>query len=423
MRLCRIPGKGRRHSGPVKLGLAPGACERGVVLWMVAAAMVMILGVAALAIDLGAFYAARDEAQSAADAAALAGAEEFVTSGYTSGAVDSNTVTTLVTQQAIAVGAEDMVGGQAAQVLSSDVSVDVSVPNNPRVTVTVGRSAARGNALPTLFAKIFGIKTADVAAVATAEAYNPSAGDGPPVASECVKPWLIPDCDPDNKGNPRGVSGCTVAKGSKYWPFIDGDTGAIINPGPVSQGGVVGETVTYTVAPTKGKATGKQYYPADVSGGQGNSYLQEIESCTPVPFACGATVPVLNSVQVSTTNNGIQTLIHAAGQGLNTGQDSIDTSAGPPFTVLAGSQNPYVASGTQIGASDSIVSLPLFDSAQGPGNNSSEVILGFIQLFLTQATSGGEINGIVLNVSGCGQNNQSGQPVEGTTPIPVRLVQ
>src|SRR5487761_107608 len=123
--------------------------ERGVVLWMVAAAMVMILGVAALAIDLAALYAARDEAQRAADASALAGAEEFVTSGYTSGSVNSTTVTTLATQQAISVGDENTIGGQAVQVRSSDVSVDLSVPSNPRVTVTVGRSAARGNALTT----------------------------------------------------------------------------------------------------------------------------------------------------------------------------------------------------------------------------------------------------------------------------------
>ncbi|MGH9357464.1 MAG: hypothetical protein ACRD10_15165, partial [Terriglobia bacterium] len=180
----------------------------------------------------------------------------------------------------------------------------------------------------------------------------------------------------------------------------------------------------YTVAPTKGQTTGKQYYPADVSGGQGNSYVQDIESCTPVPFSCGDSVPIITSgVPASQTFNGIETLIYAGGQGLNQGQDGIDTSTGPPFALLAGNQNPYVASGTQVAASDSIVSLPLFDSTQGAGNGSSEVVLGFIQIFLTQAFSNGKIQGVVLNVSGCGQNNQSGQPVEGATPIPVRLVQ
>jgi len=397
--------------------------ERGVVLWMVAAAMVMILGVAALAIDLAALYAARDEAQRAADAAALAGAEEFVTSGYTSGAVNSATVTTLVTQQAVAVGDEDTIGGQAVQVRSSDVSVDLSVPSNPRVTVTVGRSTARGNALSTVFAKIFGIQTADVSATATAEAYNPSGSGGPPVASECVKPWLIPDCDPTRRGNRGNIPGCTVQRGQKYEPFINGKTGAIINPGPVSQGGVIGETVTYTVAPTSGQATGDQYYPANVSGGRGNSYLQNIQSCTPEPFSCGDTVPVINGVPANQTINGIETMIHARGQRLNKGQDRINTSVVPPLTLLAGYRNPYVASGTQIAASDSIVSAPLFDSAQGGRNNSSERVLGFIQVFLTQALSNGRIQGVVLNVSGCGTNNQSGQPIEGTTPIPVRLVQ
>jgi uncharacterized membrane protein len=47
----------------------------------VAGALVILLGVAALAIDLASLYVAHNEAQRAADAAALAGAKVFVESG------------------------------------------------------------------------------------------------------------------------------------------------------------------------------------------------------------------------------------------------------------------------------------------------------------------------------------------------------
>ncbi len=47
--------------------------EKGYVLVMVAALLVVFLGFAALGIDVGVLYSSRTAAQSAADAAALAG--------------------------------------------------------------------------------------------------------------------------------------------------------------------------------------------------------------------------------------------------------------------------------------------------------------------------------------------------------------
>ncbi len=401
--------------------------ERGVVLWMAAAAIVMILGMAAVTIDLASLYVARDEAQRAADAAALAGAEEFVTSGYTAGGVNAATVTTLVTNAAIAAGSANSVGGQAVQIQTSDVSVNVSSPNNPQVTVTVQNTTARGNALPTLFARIFGISSANVGATATAEAYNPSGNGSPPVATECVKPWLIPDCDPTRVHHGNSGSDCTPGnQGHHFDHLFDITTGAINFPGPASQGGVIGETLQFGPESYAGQQQGNVYYPANVSGGLGQTYAQTITSCTPLPFACGGTVPVLTNITVPTTNTAIQSLIHASGQGMSVGQDSIpSTASGPPFAIFAGPANPYIASGSQIANSDSIVSVPIFDFSQQQqsGNNYSEVTLGFMQLFITQTDSSGDINGIVLNISGCGTNNESGEPVEGTTPVPVRLVQ
>ena len=122
--------------------------QRGSVLVMVSAGMVMLLGVAGLAIDLAGLYVARNEAQRSADAAALSGAQEFVNSGFTSGLVTEAQVRTLATQKAIDSGSQNYVGIQAASILPSDVTFDFSNPANPLISVVVQRTAARSNPMP-----------------------------------------------------------------------------------------------------------------------------------------------------------------------------------------------------------------------------------------------------------------------------------
>ncbi len=58
--------------------------ERGITIVLVAFSLLALLGMAALAIDVSTLYVAHGEAQRAADAAALAGARMFASSGYTS---------------------------------------------------------------------------------------------------------------------------------------------------------------------------------------------------------------------------------------------------------------------------------------------------------------------------------------------------
>src|SRR3990172_3107897 len=109
--------------------------QEGMTLFMVAALLFVLLGMAALSIDLVAFYVNRSEAQRAADAAALAGAKKFLQ--YVNGASPQFVVEAAARQEAQAVGAQNVVGGQPAQIADSDVAFDFSVPNNPRITVTV----------------------------------------------------------------------------------------------------------------------------------------------------------------------------------------------------------------------------------------------------------------------------------------------
>src|SRR5207302_7057603 len=59
--------------------------ERGVTILIVAIAMISMLAMLALGIDIVSLYVAEGDAQRTADAAALAGAKAFVSSGFTSG--------------------------------------------------------------------------------------------------------------------------------------------------------------------------------------------------------------------------------------------------------------------------------------------------------------------------------------------------
>src|SRR5437870_655071 len=87
----RRPGRRRIRSTRwrtwphMRLGSTPARTTReaGVTLLYVAVSMFPVLGMAALAVDLTTLYAARSDAQRAADAAALAPAQAFVVTGYT----------------------------------------------------------------------------------------------------------------------------------------------------------------------------------------------------------------------------------------------------------------------------------------------------------------------------------------------------
>ena len=80
-----------------------GGSERGSVAVTVALAMTVLLGFAALVVDIGLNWAARTSAQTAADSAALAGASRLVADG---GAAALLTVNDLLTDNGIALPAK-----------------------------------------------------------------------------------------------------------------------------------------------------------------------------------------------------------------------------------------------------------------------------------------------------------------------------
>lgn len=406
--------------------------ECGISLFIVAAGLLVILSVAALAIDLASLYVARNEAQRAADAAALAGAKAFVDSGFVSGLVTQATAQSLATQQAITLGARNTIAGQTAQIQTGDVSFDFSVAEDPRITVVV-RSAALATPLPTFFAKAFGVLSGNVSAKATAEAYNPSgSGTGPTLCAGCIKPVVLPNCDPLHTGpvpNPLCPGSAKFVDPScNVNPSFRG----ICNPGPFSQGGVLGEEMTIRPGvPGTNAPAPSQYYSLDLDC-KGNSPRSDIEACSTSRIACGDTLCLQTGATVGPTRQGFMNLISQPGQ------DTIDTTSGLPFTIHAGRSNPLVQANVipvnaVITSSSSIVTVPIYDGHElCPGGSCGFTvqIIGYLQMFVTSVVGQANVKAVVLNVvgcgtlgGGCGSGGGSGTiSGGGSALIPVRLV-
>jgi Flp pilus assembly protein TadG len=158
--------------------------ERGMSLVFVGLGLMGFFAATMLAIDVGMLMTARAQAQNSADAGAHAGAVALAFEDYDDRTSTGPAVTHAVNE------------ALANKVMGANVSVtpaDVDFPPNPslpgltnRVRVRVYRDSAHENPLNTFIAKLFGTPTADISAVAVAEA---SPSDLP---ARCL-PFTIPD--------------------------------------------------------------------------------------------------------------------------------------------------------------------------------------------------------------------------------------
>jgi Putative Flp pilus-assembly TadE/G-like len=126
--------------------------DRGAVLVIVAISLVVLLGMTALAIDLSSFYKAQRQAQTAADAGALAGAQDLVRSATSA----SGDATTLARQN------------YPGATVTADATSTVN-----QITVSVKGTT------PTFFGKILGLGNETVGARAVA---------GPTTGKSCSNP-------------------------------------------------------------------------------------------------------------------------------------------------------------------------------------------------------------------------------------------
>ena len=440
--------------------------ERGVSLLLVALGLTVLLGTAGLAVDLATLYVARNEAQRAADAAALAGAQQFAGTNVLEGLMTPSGAAPVAAQYASQVGNQNLVIGQSPDLPTSSSSTalptnfnmscppptgvsggcfNFSVPNDPRITVVVYKN------MPTYFMRIFGILSVPVSAVATAEAYVPQGG-GPNDSVSCAKPWLLPNCDP-GFGGPIGgsdteintncpcVSGepCYSSTSTNYADyFVDPTTGTIMHPG-LKPTGSIGEPLFVKTGDPTQTSVPSQFMPVFFPGAtaqtpptytcptcasndQQNStsnsaslYRENIECCSSVTITCGSTsIEPIQGNMVGPTGQGVDCLIHEGSNGK--GQDCISLDASNtcgtpisltlPFILYAGSNNPYSSASSQVPTSDSMVTLPLYNGIQLCSGNSCPSSLSVdVQGFLS----------LFITYEG-GSNHSVNSYVTGITP-------
>jgi hypothetical protein len=199
--------------------------ERGASIVIVAVSLFAMLGMAALAIDMGMLLKVRSDAQRAADAAALAGAGEFLNGdpiAMREEAADSAwkyAGRNYVGWQSIDTTGPIVTDSGTRRVINTPEAYIQSIPDSQKVRVWIRRSATS-----TWFGNLLGLDWVPIAAKAAAQAVN--AGTG-----KCVKPFAMADIwddadddtDPNNELEDLGP-GQGPNKGERWdWRQGDGD--------------------------------------------------------------------------------------------------------------------------------------------------------------------------------------------------------
>ena len=156
--------------------------QQGVASVLVGLCMMVFLGFAALAVDLGLIYFKQSRLQTAADVAALAGANSLMAEGE-----DFNKLRAIATKYGIRNLTE--LDNPAVALTNADIIFmrdGVATELEPtQVEVTVTLSEERGNPLLLFFGKVVGVPSVNLSATARA-------GIVGMCSSKCIKPFVVP---------------------------------------------------------------------------------------------------------------------------------------------------------------------------------------------------------------------------------------
>ncbi|HEV8129768.1 MAG TPA: pilus assembly protein TadG-related protein [Acidobacteriota bacterium] len=351
--------------------------QRGYVLATAAITLAVLLGFAALAVDVGVLYGARADAQRAADAAALAGAFTFV---LDSGASQPD----LARDHAIKTAVTNSIVG--APIQESDVTVDVDVDNRV-VNVRISRNQ------PTIFARVLGSTGVLVAAGAAAEAGTPGQGPGTPKAagSRCAKPWFIPT----TFLLPAGTN-CTTACNSRVLSSKMLLQNGEPTPYALSQ---IGQRYTLHVM-----QDGVSAIQLDAAGA--GEYRDNVAACADTPVLCGNTYPIEPANVTSATLQGVNLLV------------------GNPARFQFVERNRYRdQTGIETDTTPGLIAAPIWDvCAYCPtASTTSMSVNGFALLFI-EDSNGVDVDLRLISIFGCGDLALGANGETGPYSIPVRLV-
>jgi len=370
---------------PMRMAISSKLRDRaGAAIALVALAMVALLAAVALAVDVGMLVTARTEAQLVGDATALEGARVLR---------DTNGDSAQAHNEAVAFGStNNTVRGENVPILNEDVEV---IPDEWTVRVRVNRTDARGNPVPTYFARIFGVNAVDITANAAAWAAPATTTGGDP-NSACPLPLALLDAFDDANDNGRWDPGEQM----DGWDATDHGKLVKIKLHPASQGG-------------GGKGGGKGGGTTPGGGGEGPPVEYNVDYCTHSgPDAswrcwwhhegegtgndvlsprihpgtdCGPAISIGDDV-VSSPGNRQNLVINEFGSLMGADPDKVwcedcaDDDRG--CVVEAGSLSCYD------GASIRMRSVPIVDpsSIEDSGSNKHGEIIGFMGVFIEKVS-------------------------------------
>jgi hypothetical protein len=285
--------------------------ERGQSLAVMAVMAAALLAMLSLSIDLGMLYTARSEAQRAAEAAALAGAQEFMNPGRTATASAP-----FAHDSAMAYALNNTVRNIPITASEVMIAVDIALQ---KVSVRIDRDS-----IPLWFARLVGRQVATVNAHAAARA-------APAGSATCVLPFAVPDIWHETPAINGGddTDGNRIWDTGEQWAFGDdiGDSYvAYTSGGPTETGygsawrnnlpigtNIVNDygrpMVLKVQDPTNSPVSGF-FYPFRHVGTQGaNDYRDAIEGCNQTTLPLNAPTDLEMGNMKGPTRQGVDNLV------------------------------------------------------------------------------------------------------------------
>jgi hypothetical protein len=366
-----------------------GIGNRGQVLLVFVAALLALLGIAALGIDAGYMFTVRHELQRSTDAGALAGASAFFDGSWSDPAIR-----TLADARARAYASKDKV---ATAALSPGGEISVAFPSAERVRVAASRN------VPLFFSRIFLGPTKTITAYSVAEAS--AAGTN----VKGLKPWGIPLPWEDTNGNDKFDPGETVHKecDPEYDPshqFCPG-TRIILKIGTPT-----GNPNQPTGIPSLQQEPG-HFFALALDGTGGNLYRDGIVNGSTTPVKIGDSIPLEPGNMVGPTRHGTQVLIDADSNSSWNAEKNLPESNEYRINPQVG-EKPWMDS-------PRVIRIPVYDPEIALAQGRSEmVIAGFAGFWIEGIGAQGTVFGRYVQMPALGEAG----PVQGPSSGPVLRV-
>ena len=364
--------------------------EDGIALIHVGIALLVLMALSSFVLDYGVMWLSRAQAQTSADAGALAGAtarafDETTDPPSADGAVYSSALTSAQANAVFGATPDVIVTWDCPGFVTGTGCVRVDVSNT---------------ALPTFFSNIFGVTSQSISATATAQAR-------PANASDCMRPLAVMDrwseaqtapwdlTDTFDRYQPNGKNkGKLIANPDAYTAPTKTDPGTGFN---VADN--YGQQVTLK---TGSSFSGGWFQPVDVprngsSDTGANLYRDNLASCNGSAVSIGDYLPTETGNMVGPTNKGISDLISQdASAQWNVSTKTIDNSCAPTCAPF----------------SPRIIALPLFDPDEFqydttnttwpncPGGGSCVHVTNIIGFFVDHIDASNNVIGYLIRYPG-----------------------